>query len=278
MAIHHATIKSAEKMGVILTEEGNGRYSAHWPKNNKRLNGESPKYLLDDMRAIIEMTDSYSSFKYTIEEDSTVSIQVRGTTISVTGLRAAAAFNQAKKLWQESRSELDEDDEEADAETEAEVDEEIAEEEPESSGSVVAARYRVIYKETGRSGIGCGDWLDTLLTEICSTTSVVVMGEDGKVDKDATSTNRLAPFEAICAANGVSTEKYDRTRNGWQGRIRMSGRNMLARVIYYSGVLKMPDTIDGGREYPVPQDWKDAAKAKYKYKDKATPAPVAAAA
>jgi hypothetical protein len=248
MAIHHAITKRAEKAGVILTEVEGSKpttYSAHWPKLNKRLQGESAKYLLDDMVTIILMENDYASFAYTINDDNTVDIRVRGTDISVTGLRAQAAFNKAKELWQASREELDEDDEEADAETEAEVAEEI-EEEDGKSGSVVNEKYRIIYKETGRDGVGSGDWLDNLLAEHTA---------------NKAGTN-IELFEQICAANGVDTAKYRHYGNGWQGRLRMTGRNLLAKAIWIAnGKLRMPEGMSPA-EYTAPADW--MAIQKYK--------------
>lgn len=251
-AIHHATIKKAEKAGIILAQADKG-YSAHWPKNNTRLNGENAKYLLDDMLTIQLMDAQFPSFKWTVNEDSTVDIIVRGTDISVTGMRATAAFGVAKKSWEQSREDLDEEDEEADEEAQAEIDEQI-EEEDGPSGSVVNEKYRARYAELGHP-THCGDWLALLLKELVT-------------NKEGTNIEFL---EAIADANGVSLAKYRRFGTGWQGRLRMTARNILAKVVWLNdGELKMPETFDGGKSYKAPADW--MASQHYKRDPKAAKA------
>jgi hypothetical protein len=65
----------------------------------------------------------------------------------------------------------------------------------------------------------------------------------------------LPRFEAIMAANGVDLSKYNRTTNGWQGRLRMTGRNILAgRVFAAGGVVLTP--IEGAEaQYTLSSDW-----------------------
>src|SRR5690606_24126502 len=69
----------------------------------------------------------------------------------------------------------------------------------------------------------------------------------------------LVNFELLCAENGVDTSKYKREGNGWQGRIRMTGRNLLARKIYVTGFLAIPgvlaDRVDGAEYLRVPREW-----------------------
>lgn len=122
-------------------------------------------------------------------------------------------------------------DEAADAATEAE------EEAKDKGGSVVHERYRAKYAEAGHP-THCGDWLAVTLNNHCA----------GKTATD------LALFEAICGLNGVDTSKYKRDGIGWQGRIRMTGRNMLARKVYAAGgKLVMPETLGGTLQAPA--DW-----------------------
>jgi hypothetical protein len=115
---------------------------------------------------------------------------------------------------------------------------EAQEEEGGKGGSVVNEKYRAKYIEEGHPNT-CGDWLATVLDNLCK----------GKKDTD------LERFETICAANGVDTAKYKRSGVGWQGRIRMTGRNLLAkRVFAADGVLKTP--VEGAEpEYKAPADW-----------------------
>jgi hypothetical protein len=110
------------------------------------------------------------------------------------------------------------------------------------TGSVVKDEYRARYREQGHPNT-CGDWLAKTLDNFCQ--------------NDA-GTN-LELFEAICAANGVNVgpgSKYKRSGIGWQGRIRMTGRNMLTRRVYEAGgTLKLPFQHEGNDTLKAPGDW-----------------------
>lgn len=118
------------------------------------------------------------------------------------------------------------------------------EDEDKKGGSVVASRYRTRYKEEGHPN-HCGDWLATLLNNFCV----------GDKNTD------LAMFERICGLNGVDTSKYNRTTPGWQGRVRMTGRNKLARVIFAAKKIVVPMLEgDGSQEIAAPADWLSAQR------------------
>ena len=113
-------------------------------------------------------------------------------------------------------------------------------------GSVVTNRYRAAYSDLGHP-THCGDELAILLNNLCS---------------NKAGTN-IELFDAICAANRVSLAKYDRKAKGWQGRLRMTGRNLLAKKVReQGGYLRMPD----GDEYKLSQDWLYEAERKFKPK------------
>jgi hypothetical protein len=119
-----------------------------------------------------------------------------------------------------------------------------AEEDDAKSGSVVNAKYRARYAEQGHP-THCGDALAVLLNNHCA----------------GTSATNLELFEHICGLNGVDTSKYNRTSRGWQGRIRMTGRNMLAKKVYANGgKVVMPETLGG--EVQMPADWMSAQRFK----------------
>jgi len=114
--------------------------------------------------------------------------------------------------------------------------------------SVVAASYKAAYKERaltarGRKGISkkvlarsCGDWLALEIAERC------VKGT--KLD--------IPAFEALLEANGVDHSRYNRTSKGWQGRLRMTGRLALQRVVAEAdGHLKLP----GDEVVKAPRAW-----------------------
>lgn len=59
-------------------------------------------------------------------------------------------------------------------------------------------------------------------------------------------------LEAILDANGVRHDHWNRTTRGWQGRLRMTGRLALQRVVAENdGVLALPD----GEEVQLPKAW-----------------------
>jgi len=123
---------------------------------------------------------------------------------------------------------------------------------PPKVGSVVTNRYRALYSESGHP-THCGDALATFLNSMCN-------------NKGGTN---LELFERICAANGVDLSKYNRTTKGWQGRLRMTGRNLLAkRVAENNGVLLMPNDLPEVRFAP---DWVEYTKNKYKPKEQQWP-------
>jgi len=108
----------------------------------------------------------------------------------------------------------------------------------EAEKSVVKAEYRARYAEAGHPA-HCGDELAILINNLC----LAKAGFD------------IPRFEAICAANGVDLSKYNRTTNGWQGRLRMTGRNVLAgKVFAAGGVVKTP--LEGAEpEYKMSEEW-----------------------
>ena len=119
---------------------------------------------------------------------------------------------------------------------------------PPKVGSVVTNRYRAIYSESGHP-THCGDALAIFLNNMCS---------------NKAGTN-LELFERICQMNGVDLSKYNRTTKGWQGRLRMTGRNLLAkRVLENGGKLRLPDEL--GWEYTFDREWVDTTANKYKPK------------
>jgi hypothetical protein len=134
-------------------------------------------------------------------------------------------------------------------EWDAAADEAQAEEDAEGKGgSVVSSKYRIKYAEEGHPN-HCGDWLAELLNNYCI----------GEKNTD------LAVFETICGLNGVDTSKYRREGNGWQGRIRMTGRNLLAKRVFEAKNIVVPNK-DGGDPVTLdaPADWLSAQRYKAK--------------
>lgn len=123
------------------------------------------------------------------------------------------------------------------------------EDENPKGGTVVAPKYRTKYAEMGHP-THCGDWLAELLNNYCI----------GDKNTD------LEVFERICGLNGVDTSKYKREGIGWQGRIRMTGRNLLAKRVFAAGHIIVPnlgDTENSGSDshkVEAPADWMAAQR------------------
>jgi hypothetical protein len=139
---------------------------------------------------------------------------------------------------------------------------EAAEEEDSKGGSVVAEKYRAKYAEMGHP-THCGDWLAEFLNE-------QVLSKEG---------TDLDRFEAICALNGVDTSKYRREGVGWQGRLRMTGRNLLAKKVYLAGGILLTPGINpeaGPDKHRAPAEWMATQRFKMPKADQAKPIPEAA--
>lgn len=131
-------------------------------------------------------------------------------------------------------------------------------EDEERSGSVVPDRFKKRYAEQGHAG-HCGDWLAVTLNGL-------VQVLDGK--KTVTDLDRL---EAIATANAVDAARVDKLGTatpGWQGRYRMTVRNMLTKKVADKGFLFVPDGcgVKGDQELTAPKEWCVANATKTKPK------------
>lgn len=61
----------------------------------------------------------------------------------------------------------------------------------------------------------------------------------------------VTSFEAILDANGVKHDHWNRTTKGWQGRLRMTGRLAMERLVAAAGELVLPE----GGSLPAPRNW-----------------------
>jgi hypothetical protein len=251
--IHHTQVKKAAKIGVILTATGDG-VEAFWPEHGATTNGATPNEALERMRVMQEAIKSgevESKFTPTMEDVNIHELMPKGEVPKDGGEAYHQGFTAADCPY------TSEDDSEYDEfvrwndEWDAAADEEV----PEPTGSVVKPEYRARYAEMGHP-THCGDWLANLLNEQCV----------GEKETD------LIRFESICNANGVSLEKYNRTTNGWQGRLRMTGRNLLKAVVVRAGFILIPN-IDGlNDKWEADPEWL-AEKAPKKGKNEKADAP-----
>jgi hypothetical protein len=127
------------------------------------------------------------------------------------------------------------------ADLDLDIDEEVAADNA-KSGSVVKSTYKHRYAErAAAAGHGkvaqrsCWDWLAQQLAGECLTGSKI----------------SIVKFLAVLDANGVDHSRWQNRSKGWEGRLRMTGRLALQRVVAEAGVLKTAD----GEELVAPAEW-----------------------
>ena len=111
-------------------------------------------------------------------------------------------------------------------------------------GSVVKPTYKVKYRDRAReAGIGgkaakrsAWDWLAQEL-------AAATLNEKAKL--------RVDDFLALLDANGVDHSRWQNRSPGWEGRLRMTGRLALQKVVAESGELHFAD----GDSKPAPAEW-----------------------
>jgi hypothetical protein len=236
MAIHHTHLKQAEKRGFLLEQHADGRIRAFWPAHAVEVFAGTSAEARDNM---IKLQDTYDDdFESDMSPPEPDKPTHDATGVPLNGRIAyESGFAAADNPFS-----TDGDEEEYDNATKWDEEWDAAADEAEEEGphSVVSEKYRAIYAEQGHP-THCGDDLAVLLNNLCQT-------------KEGTDLGR---FEAICEANGVNLGKYNRTSNGWQGRLRMTGRNLLARKVWDNdGMLQMPPDFDGAEpQYQMSSDW-----------------------
>lgn len=299
MTIHHAILRKAEKLGVAISEDKEtDTFDCHWVEKNVHAFGvgQFGKVAMTQMEAVIEIatklgpefriknvpTDPWQIKVYnhdlslTLDREGGLPVDMLAilnnhgdkpwfTTVVPTD--GAQAYKEGWTAADNPHTEPEEDDE-SDPDREAWVawneawdaaaDAAQEAEDAEPSGSVVKPEYRIRYAEAGHPN-HCGDWLAETLNNLIL----------GKTHTD------IDNFEALCNLNGVSLAKYKREGNGWQGRLRMTGRNLLARAVYEAdGVLKIPAQLQelagGSTELRADADWMAGQRFKGKKKVEAT--------
>jgi hypothetical protein len=127
----------------------------------------------------------------------------------------------------------------AEAADDAEIEAQIA-----KPGSVVKAGYKVRYRDRAReAGIAkkaakrsTWDWLAQTMAEI-------VLDKQNKL--------RVDELLALLDANGVDHSRWTNRNKGWEGRLRMTGRLALQRVVAEAELLRTAD----GEELVPPAEW-----------------------
>jgi hypothetical protein len=128
---------------------------------------------------------------------------------------------------------------EGDEAAEAEIEAQIA-----LPGSVVKRGYKVKYRDRARAAGIAGkaakrstwDWLAQQLAA---------------ATLDSHSKLRVDDFLALLDANGVDHSRWTNRSKGWEGRLRMTGRLALQRVVAETMVLHLAD----GEILDAPAEW-----------------------
>jgi hypothetical protein len=120
------------------------------------------------------------------------------------------------------------------------IDAEVAEDNAKPN-SVVKRAYKEKYAERNkadgkRAQRSCWDWLAQSLAGEC-------LDDKAKIS--------IEKFVAILDANGVDHSRWTNRNKGWEGRLRMTGRLALQKVVASAGVLKTSD----GEELVAPAEW-----------------------
>jgi hypothetical protein len=112
--------------------------------------------------------------------------------------------------------------------------------------SVVKKAYKQKYRDRAKAAGTKGkaakrsawDWLAQVLAK-------EVLTKDAKL--------RVPDFVALLEANGIADPlgRWPNRSPGWEGRLRMTGRLCLQRIVAEAGVLKLAD----GEELVPPAEW-----------------------
>lgn len=234
MTIHHATIKRAAKLGIDLNETPEGIVVAEYKKGDRQFSHSNVQVALNAVRLSSRFALEYPNIlvggKNTEVTTVTVFHEVDGKTTplfdfdgrEMTDKQCDEYFAKALEMAEDADLDTGEDDE------------------VRYSGTVVAEKYREMYKERGNEN-HCGDWLAEYLD------GMFQVEVDGKTRFDAEA------FADFLADNGVElTGKWaallGSTQAGWQGRFRMNGRQKLEVAVAIRGTV-----IHGNSEVDVPK-------------------------
>ena len=248
--IHHSQASKAEKIGVRLEEQGQF-IKAIWPARNLHVFGVDARWAIEQMEAaqrlvkFAEDRGNELSLKPSLQAPTMVHLIIDGE--ETKGVNAPMVWWNSKEQIQfngepektvlikvvgpsgEPIEDVDENDES--------VDEESTEEK--KPASVVKQRYRAKYAELGHPTT-CGDELAQKLDNL-------VHNKGG---------TNIELVDMLAKANEINLDKYSRTTPGWQGRLRMTFRNMLAKRVHANGgVLKLPEGWPEGSELKMSQEW-----------------------
>lgn len=266
--IHHNTLKKAERIDVelrdISNDEWGRRFSAKW-KNVVFIALDVQEALAAAMLARMLKIEYNIDFVQRVVKKNPVGYEAVGIAkynelpslsdvvdrlvdASAVAMVSAAPESapDTKKTPPRKKAVVEERDGDEEEESEdGEIEAEDGEEEESGYAGIVNPVYREVYASRGNPH-HCGDWL-ALALEGQFTDSA------GKLDRNL--------FLEFLELNGVNTGKTwaTATNHGWQGRMRMTARNLLEVILAKSGMLIMSSRD----KRKVPDDFLAALRAKH---------------
>ena len=195
MSLHHATAKRAAAHGIVIATSPEG-YGVALPEGTLTVPATVKAATLLDIVIAAQKAGAVPSFddgEWTVTKDGWQATSEDGEA-ALEHLLATLADpdHEAPEEVQVSEVETDEEEEEF------------------IPRSVVPIHYKVLYAEKGHPD-HCGDEMALRLNNLLKT--------KGGLNLDG--------LEHLAQLNGIDTSRYDRTRNGWQGRLRMTVGNLL---------------------------------------------------
>lgn len=242
--LHHATAKRAEDNGVTIKGDD---YSWTATKGNHTIAHEKASTAIDGVLFAASLAASYPAL--------TVSHADGEWTISHRDDLDEPLWTSRDMPSNAILEDLQIACDERELDIEAGFDED---EEDQNTGSVVDASYKRQYAEDGHPGNN-GDWLNQ---QFALLKLVTIEGKKTRTDVQALNT--------VFADNGVISEDHAFGRafhgtsprtNGWEGRFRMSGGNMLRKRVADAGYL-----VAFGEKHKAPADFVGRYRTKPKVK------------
>lgn len=226
MAIHHATVKRALSLSIILSEPAEGEFHGQIEGTDRVALGDEPKQTLTAALLLKRFGTEYPLAVEVVDDE--LRVEYHGNeeaneiaTFGMGDFDEDAAFAETLEAWANFLKE--------NPEIEAGLDAE--EEEEKEARVVVAKRYKDEYKARGDAN-HCGDWLAEFLKG-----QFKFKPEGGKKE-----VFHYAEFRDMLVLNEVDmsgpwAKLIETKTHGWQGRFRMNGRQVLeVKVIENKGV------------------------------------------
>ncbi len=243
MSIGVALLKKAQEKGILLEEGPDGSnftYRAFCVEVDAEFWGNNSAKLLASMTYARMMVLEHTGLSFEQNDEGAVTISF--------GKREIGTVETLDDLEEATTDALDDLSDEERAEALAE--DEASEDEEERTGSVVPEKYKERYKEEGHPN-NCGDWLAGILADLTT----------GKKGVDVEAVVELARLNDLDM--GKVNLLATKSSNGWQGRLRMTVRNMLVKKIVANGELRIPAGTDGDA-IKAPEAWVRANAPKTK--------------